>query len=199
MAVRGRCVCPGHWRYRLSAWVVTQRNYAMRLQADGSRKQTPSRYSELKCRVCQNKWRSAGDYVASLPDYQERKYGKLTDADALQLIRVKRLHPHIYTGEIWKQHNRFGKWQSYFIRLKQTPDKKHGHLFVDLKHNGSRRWLSVARLIWMAAHDALVPAGFDVDHKNSVREDNRACNLDLLSVHINRGRNGDDYPYDDDF
>ena len=202
MAATGRCCCKGHWRLRLRDWVVTQRKFALVLR-DNVRVPVESVYSEIKCRCCQQKWRSSAQYVDKLPDYKERSYGRLHEADLLALIREKRLVPDIYTGEIKKQRRKACRtsavWLNEWITLKQVPDKKWGHLFVAIKHKGRRRWAAVNRLVWMAGHDRLVPKGFDVDHKDCDRTNNRLSNLDILPATLNRGRGDSDYLYDDDF
>lgn len=72
-------------------------------------------------------------------------------------------------------------------KLKGRPDT-HGYLQVRLPIRvGVYRNMFVHILV-ARAYMGDKPEGFDVDHINFVRIDNRIDNLRYLSMHINRGR-----------
>ncbi len=60
------CRCPGNRTERMKNWVVTDRkcNYS----AFNGYQRTTSNYSQLHCPKCHGWWRTAADYVDSLPD-----------------------------------------------------------------------------------------------------------------------------------
>jgi hypothetical protein len=188
MGIKHGCRCHGHWLSRRKSWVVTQRNKSQILG-----KWTASPYSELKCRICRRKWRSKASHVVQLADYAERVYAKLADEDLLDLILTGRIKADLNTGEIYKERRRNRVWTGKSIKLKQTPDKNDGYLFVDIKHNNGRRWISVSRLVWMCKHKELIPFGYDIDHRNTIFTDNRGNNLRLAESAKNQGRCPDDY------
>ena len=189
MSKRKGCTCEGHWRYRLANYVVTRRYVAT---VDG--KEQPSNYCEVKCRQCRKKWRSKARYVDDLPDYRERRYHKLTDAQVLALLREGRIEVDLQTGQIRKQRRDQRGWLADWVTLKQTPCKD-GYLFVDIKHHNHRKWVAVHRLVWMCYKNKLVPKGYDIDHRDHNRNNVAISNLRQRKMKNNRAdqwRNHDD-------
>lgn len=187
MGLKHGCRCSGHWTSRRKTWVITQRKKAKILG-----KWETSPYSELKCRTCLRKWRSRAGYIDQLADYSERVYAKLAEEDILELILTGRIRADLNTGEIYKEHRHVRKWTGRWVKLVQTPDKNCGYLFVDIKNDKGRRWISVGRLVWMCKHKELIPFGYDIDHRNTKHTDNRGDNLKLTESAKNRGRCPDD-------
>lgn len=188
MATTRRCRCGGSWQRRLRHWVVTQRNYVV---IEG--KQLSSKYCELKCRRCRGKWRTNRGYVSTLPDWHERRYAKLTEDIVLDLLAQDRIRVDLCSGRIFKQRKLGKVWTDRWIELRQTPDKKNGHLFVDIKHNGGRRWLAVHRLVWMAANGRVIEEGYDVHHCNEDNTDNAATNLKLVCAYLHQTNQIEDF------
>jgi hypothetical protein len=52
---------------------------------------------------------------------------------------------------------------------------------------GDRRTALAHRVVWLAAHGP-IPAGYEVDHKNGDREDNRLANLQAITAAENTAR-----------
>jgi hypothetical protein len=86
-----------------------------------------------------------------------------------------------------------GEVKSYVGRLKSsnlagrivTPCISRGYPKVDLAMNGKKRPFTVHRLV-MAAFVGVRPAGFQINHKNGIKTDNRLENLEYCSTAANR-------------
>lgn len=97
-----------------------------------------------------------------------------------------------YLNEIWKDIPDFeGKYQaSNFGRIKSLyygkekilkPSKnKCGYLIVFLYKNGIKKTCKVHRLVWMAFNGE-IPEGYEINHINEDKTDNRLENLSLMS------------------
>ncbi len=192
MATTGRCTCEGHWTYRKENWVVTQRGTAY---VDGAWQS--SSYCEVKCRLCQRKWRSNAAYLAELPDWEERKYKRLTYRVILLLIRADRIAADFEKGEIWKERKPFGRWAGERIKLSTRTQREAGssgsivltHRYVVICDSGRRREISISRLLWMVYHEKVVPNGYDIDHADGDPENNAIANLSPVKLAINRASN----------
>lgn len=79
--------------------------------------------------------------------------------------------------------NSAGKRTRGTIR-KQTKNVKNGYLYVGLSKNGKSTNYSVHRLVAIAFIDNLEGL-YTVNHKNENKEDNRACNLEWMSLSDN--------------
>lgn len=82
-------------------------------------------------------------------------------------------------GEIWSQKS--GKW------LKGSKNQ-YGYLQVGLQCEEGKKPFYVQRLIWESFNDQ-IPQGLEVNHINENKEDNRLCNLNLMThpQNINHG------------
>ena len=194
MAIRFGCRCePGRKSRR--NYVCTRRHVATTTSGE-----VFSRYSEVKCRVCGGKWRTAATYVDKLPDYRERKYRKLIDEQILQLLRDGHLRVNPITGIVRKQKRlaggNHGYWLNQWIILKQDPDR-NGYPSVRIRWSGHRKGIMVHRLVYMAVRRKLIPDGYDVDHRDKNRANCSIRNLRLRTVHDNRGdqHGGHDTPF----
>lgn len=199
MSKRSGCLCPGHWTQKKEHYVVTRRGKAT---VEG--KEVASRYSEIKCMRCYQKWRSSARYVEDLADHTERTYSPLTDEDILGLVRAGRIRVDFTTGGVFKQRKAGPHWINKFVKLKPRPNRDapgrwHSdrnradpYLFVTICCNNCRKEIGLSRLVWMAYHDQLIPEDHDVDHVDRDKSNNAAGNLRLLHYVKNRGCNGDD-------
>ena len=181
MSVLQGCRCEGHWRRRLANYVVTRR-----LLVTVNGEDTPSKYSEIKCLACRKKWRSRAAYVAALPDYRERKYGKLTDAHILEMLQTGLLAVDVHAGVVRKQRRVGPRWTDEWITLKSQMDR-NGYPAVRIRWNGRRKAIMVHRLVWMANEGRLIPAGYDIDHLDRDRGHASYKNLRLRLINHNRG------------
>jgi len=197
MGQKSGCVCPGHWAHKREHFVVTRRNVAT---IDG--KVVVSAHSEVKCMQCYKKWRSNAKYVEKLPDHEERHRGPLSDAEILELVRDERIVVDFETGEVWKERKINKTWMGELILLsartnrgdRWESDRPRGdpYLFVTICDSQNRKEIALAKLVWMAFNDQVVPEGFDVDHFDRDKENNSIGNLRLLESSHNRSDNGDD-------
>lgn len=67
------------------------------------------------------------------------------------------------------------KWKLVAIRI-----KRGGYATFHLCKDGERKDPLAHRLIWVAFNGA-IPDGLEINHKNSIRSDNRLANLELMS------------------
>lgn len=195
MASTRRCACPGHWVNRRLNWVVTQRGFAL---VEG---QVPSGYCELKCRICQGKWRTKAAYTRSLPDWVERKYKPLPYAEILLLIQEGRLRADFTAGLVFKERRVGRRWTGRFKQLQSRTQRGNNgtslaavsrHLYVLIVDAGRRREISLGRLIWMIYHCRVIPAGYDVDHGDGDPANNAITNLRVAESSVNRGSSSHD-------
>lgn len=110
-------------------------------------------------------------------------------------------------GEIWKDIDGYeGKYQvSDLGNVRSLTKQSNGALMKLSVHNNDYRRINLTNmsmsckyvrkyvhvLVW-TSFKGDVPEGYDVDHINKIRSDNRLCNLRLLSVLENRGAKGSD-------
>lgn len=84
-------------------------------------------------------------------------------------------YPNYYatkSGKIWSEKSK---------KFLSTNTKSKGYCKVNLyDENGVMKNVRVHRIIWQA-FNGIIPDGLEVNHKNSIREDNRLENLELLS------------------
>src|SRR5689334_7938096 len=86
-----------------------------------------------------------------------------------------------------------GRFRSYTKKMKggfMKPYKTElGYTRIPLAINGKVKLHYIQRLVW-ASFNGPVPENLEVDHINRIRDDNRLCNLRLLSPLENRGKHG---------
>lgn len=96
------------------------------------------------------------------------------------------------TGKVYGTRGRGG------VKL-DTPRElgfKHpsGYIHVNLSANGAKKQVRVHRIVYIAAHGG-IPSGMVVDHINGIKDDNRLCNLQLLTPEDNSRKAKDDGAY----
>lgn len=75
---------------------------------------------------------------------------------------------------------------AYLVEHKNTDKRKRVYL---IGYNGERKGISYAQYIWEEANNCPVPNGFQVDHINEDKTDDRIENLQLLSPIENTRKN----------
>lgn len=85
------------------------------------------------------------------------------------------------------------------IRLEQPRELgfKHpnGYIYVNLSAGGQKKQVRVHRIVYAAAHGR-IPEGMVVDHINGIKNDNRLCNLQLLTPEDNSHKAKEDGIYE---
>ena len=74
-----------------------------------------------------------------------------------------------------------------------------GYRWVRLYHNGSRRAVSLHRLIWMLANDRVVPRGCHIHHKRGKKHENPEDLECLTKEEHNHARHVEDMKALEDF
>lgn len=69
--------------------------------------------------------------------------------------------------------------------MSQKPKKGKGYVRISLRNNGQTHHLAVHRLV-MAAFVGQCPHGYEVNHKNGNKADNRLVNLEYVTPSENR-------------
>ena len=89
--------------------------------------------------------------------------------------------------EVWKdivavyQASNLGRLKnSKTGRLLRPGKDKNGYLFIGLRVNGKTKWYKVHRLVWEAFYGP-IPEGYEINHINEVKTDNRLENLSLVT------------------
>lgn len=75
---------------------------------------------------------------------------------------------------------------AYLVEHKNTDRRKRVYL---IGYNGERKGISYAQYIWEEANNCPVPDGFQIDHINEGKTDDRIENLQLLSPIENTRKN----------
>ena len=85
------------------------------------------------------------------------------------------------------------------VKLKQPRELgfKHpsGYIHINLSAGGVKKQVRVHRVIYISAHGG-IPNGMVVDHINGVKDDNRLCNLQILSPEDNSHKAKEDGAYE---
>ena len=77
--------------------------------------------------------------------------------------------------------------ETSLISLKECPTKEsrrnNGYLNVCVRKHGqpSQKTCQVHRFVW-ECHNGIIPEGKVIDHINDNKEDNRLCNLQLMTT-----------------
>lgn len=77
---------------------------------------------------------------------------------------------------------------AYLVEHKNTDKRKRVYL---ISYDGKRKGISYAQYLWEEANNCFVPEGFQVDHINEDKTDDRLENLQLLSQKENTLKNVD--------
>lgn len=65
--------------------------------------------------------------------------------------------------------------------VKNRDGRMNIHLLKKAEHNGERKCIAYAKYIWMSYHNMDVPYGYEVDHINNDKTDDRIENLQILT------------------
>ncbi len=79
------------------------------------------------------------------------------------------------SDEVLKYHSSRRK----YIKLKVILHWKSGRRQYAIRVQNKYRKIGAAKLLWMIVKNKKIPDGFDVDHINKDRHDDRLCNLRL--------------------
>lgn len=66
------------------------------------------------------------------------------------------------------------------VRLMKPGKDRNGYLYICLMENGKGRWHKVHRLVY-EAFKGPIPEGFEINHLNEIKDDNRIENLEAVS------------------
>lgn len=121
-----------------------------------------------------------------MADKPVRKFAKLPYEKILELIQAGVISACPKTATI-KMRGRV---------LTQVLDRKEKYFFVRLYWRGARCGLVVHRLVWMSHYLRVVPAGYDVHHKDRDSHNNTLKNLQLRELHNHRSEAARGYPAD---
>lgn len=176
----GVCRCKGEPKAKRAHWGVLAR---------GS-----GRKAHIKCKRCHCRWWSMRKYTADLPDHRERSLSGLTDADILERLRLGTLIVNIRTAVV-----RNDKGHRLLVTPRTSPTSGTTYNFLTIYFRGKAKKIARHRLVWMAAHNCLVPVGYDVDHVRGKRGryPDGIGNLELCVSRDNQADNGT--RYDEDF
>ena len=104
----------------------------------------------------------------------------MSDQEIVELLATGRLRVELDTGHV-------------FAPKSNTPDKpcgavtSKGYLRVCVNVHGRQRHFMAHRIVWVAANGP-VPGGHTVDHINTLKADNRLCNLEAVTARENTRR-----------
>ena len=65
-------------------------------------------------------------------------------------------------------------------RVLKLKEKRYGYLQVCLYNDGAKKWFLVHRLVW-ESFNGPIPEGYELDHINAERYDNRLSNLRVVT------------------
>lgn len=82
------------------------------------------------------------------------------------------------TGEVYTAKGPGGIALSNPRKLDGT--NNNGYLVVNIRNGDTKLQCRIHRIIWISAH-GIIPDGYVIDHINSIKTDNRLCNLQLLT------------------
>lgn len=155
------------------------------------------RKAHIKCKRCHCRWWADRKYTADLPDHRERTRQGMTDEDILARLRDGSLQVNTRSSTV-RSFGRGGP-RVLKVRVHTSPDSGTTYRFVEVCSKGRKKKIAVHRLVWMAAHNCLVPAGYDVDHVRGKRGryPDGIGNLELCVSCDNQADNGT--RYDEDF
>ena len=82
------------------------------------------------------------------------------------------------TGEVYTAKGPGGIALSNPRKLDGT--NNNGYLVVNIRNGDTKLQCRIHRIIWISAH-GIIPDGYVIDHINSIKTDNRLCNLQLIT------------------
>lgn len=165
-----RCKCQGG--RRSGRWVVLTPPAA------------PGKYARLKCLVCNWKFSKRNKYVATLPRHVEKSRSGLTDADVLARIESGTLLVDTARAIVTS----LNRLVASTLKVLERESNGSTYRFVEISAVGKKKKVALHRLVWMAAHGRIPPAGYDVHHVHGKQVENPdgIWNLDLLPIAENR-------------
>ena len=76
-------------------------------------------------------------------------------------------------------------WRNFPDRSRRINYRsKRGYIYVTVKLNGMSYSCSAHRLIWQFFNGD-IPSGFNINHLNGIKHDNRLCNLEIVTPREN--------------
>lgn len=81
--------------------------------------------------------------------------------------------------EIWRVDSKGNK------RLQKSYKQRSGYEVVNLNVKGKNKLFYVHRVVWMAVNNKTVPYGYQINHKDYNRGNNKIDNLEVLSIKDN--------------
>ncbi|GAH03869.1 unnamed protein product, partial [marine sediment metagenome] len=113
----------------------------------------------------------------------KRTYGILSQYAILRLLRTEKLLVDTRNGTTYRK-----QLDGSLIESITYPDHS-GRRCIRIQHNGRRRNITRARLVYLAKTNLPIPLGMDVDHIDGNNTNDDSVNLRLLPHAENRGRN----------
>lgn len=122
---------------------------------------------------------------------KSKRFQRMNDVELLQLLRRKQYTTCPIKGVVFNSRGR---------KLKPFKGKRGQHLFVVLFSEGKkRRGISLGRLIWMDAMDCVIPANWEIHHRDENPRNNRFDNLICLHpvdhAKLHKTEDEDDVPF----
>ncbi len=148
----------------------------------------PGGSARLKCLVCGWKFSRRGKWLEGLPLHKEESRSGMTDKDILSRIESGSLVVDTELAIVTSVTARYG---ARTLRIIERESNGSTYRFVEVTASGKKKKISLHRLVWIAAHRQLPPAGYDVDHEFGMRVENPdgIWNLRLLTIAENRATN----------
>jgi hypothetical protein len=148
----------------------------------------PGKFARLKCLACGWKFSKRAKYVETLPRHMEESRSGMSDHDVLDRINSGTLLVDTDLAIVTSCTARHG---TKTLRVIERESNRSTYRFVEITAGGKKKKVALHRLVWMAAHRQIPPAGYDVHHVNGkqVANPDAIWNLDLLSIGENRSTN----------
>lgn len=127
------------------------------------------------------------------PMIQEVKFTEMTKDEYIAWnINEGRILVDAEQGKIYSTRGSGGIKLSEPRELKGT--NMNGYLVVKICNGDTKMCCRVHRIVWIASH-GIIPDGYVVDHINNNKQDNRLCNLQLLTAENNSHKAKEDGLY----
>lgn len=173
MLIHNRCQCGKHWTKMVDVWRQ-------------SRQQKKRRW--VYCPQCRRHWLTRAKYAERLKPIRDKKIGRLTDEEVVELVKAGLLRVCYVSCRVFKRQHQLSHW--YPLKLIDRTRKGTTYTFVEVGFACKRKKVAVHRLMWMQHTGQPIPDGYDVDHKNGRTDlqSDRIENLRLLRAERNRPR-----------